>query len=117
MSLDVFFNEDIRARLLSLHQANSRALALAQKYGMDREAAELVRAAYSGCLTDVALAFGLVLKIPNREEVKQVERPNRGGRGYGDLDDLRAAAGCEQGGLYQPGQALDPRTDVKAGPG
>jgi len=72
MSLDIFFMEDIRNALLALDQANDAALAVAARYGMNTEVAELCRKIYAGALADVGLSFGLsqtVLVIPERRKV------------------------------------------------
>jgi len=61
---------------LALAQANRRAVALAEIYGMDPEAARLYHVIYNGALSDMATAFGLpqldaltVLQIPMEREV------------------------------------------------
>jgi hypothetical protein len=111
MALDIFFHEGISDRLTALAQANDRALALALRYGMDAEAAELCRAVYAGALGDVARAFGLVLAIPKREEVidnaietipemgNYADRPALSGHGYLMASD----AGCAANGHLGPG--------------
>lgn len=64
MGLDIFFTEDIRNALTALGKSNKRALALAELYGMDAEAARLCHLVYAGALTDVAASFGLALEKP-----------------------------------------------------
>jgi len=77
MSLDIYFIKDVTDRLQALHQANNRALALAQRYGMDAEAAGLCRAVYAGALADVGVAFGLAVAKHQKVKAVKVKRRRR----------------------------------------
>jgi len=59
MSLDIYFSEDVAARLLALAQSNERTLQLAADLGANPRGIALVRAAYQGALCDVGVSFGL----------------------------------------------------------
>lgn len=61
MGLDIYFREDVANALLALAQANEQALDLAERYGMNPEAARLCREVYAGALRDVAASFSLSL--------------------------------------------------------
>lgn len=73
MGLNIYFSEDVAARLTALAQANERAYALALGFGADPEAARLCRDIYQGALDDVGAAFGLAmgtaLTVPYEREV------------------------------------------------
>lgn len=82
MSLDIFFMNDVEARLTSLAVANKRTLALAVAFGMDPTAAKLVEVSYQGALQDASVSFGLALRS---ERARVRARPKRKAQSWDGL--------------------------------